>query len=215
MPLASQTDVIAVAQAGGLVSFPTDTVPALATRPEQAGLIYAAKQRTAEKPLILMAAQAEALWPYVQGDPAAEEIWRSLAAQHWPGALTLVLPASGLHPAAMTPQDPSTLGIRVPDSAIARAILAETGPLATTSANRSGEPALTEAAAIAQAFPQATVLQPQASTPPIATALDPALAPATGPAPAPPPQPSTVIAWSSQPQRGWTVLRQGSVGVEQ
>ena len=200
MALAAQAEIIAAAKAGKLVSFPTDTVPALAARPEQAEKIYAAKQRTAAKPLILMAAEARDLWPYVQGSAEAQSAWDAIAAQHWPGALTLVLPASGLHPVAMTPKDRQTLGIRVPNSAIAHAILAQTGPLATTSANRSGEPALTEAVAIAQAFPQATVLQPSAELIQSATA----------------PQPSTVIAWSAgiAPEPRWKVLRQGSVVVE-
>ena len=192
MALASQPEVIAAAQAGRLVSFPTDTVPALAAKPEQAAIIYAAKQRAATKPLILMAAEAEALWPYVESCAKAQAAWQEMAAAYWPGALTLVLPASGLHPRVMTPQESHTLGIRVPDSSIARAILAETGPLATTSANRSGEPALTRVEAIAQAFPQATVLQTSTSIPSISLTACAALEAEDSS-----PRPSTVIAWSA------------------
>ena len=56
--------------AGKLVSFPTDTVPALATLPSKAQLIFAAKQRSQDKPLILMGAGATDLWPYVSGSAA-------------------------------------------------------------------------------------------------------------------------------------------------
>ncbi|MEB3161322.1 MAG: Sua5/YciO/YrdC/YwlC family protein, partial [Synechocystis sp.] len=56
MVLVSQADLIQGAIAGQVVSFPTDTVPALAVRPDQSGLIYQLKQRDLNKPLILMAA---------------------------------------------------------------------------------------------------------------------------------------------------------------
>ncbi|MFM7368082.1 MAG: L-threonylcarbamoyladenylate synthase, partial [Sphaerospermopsis kisseleviana] len=82
------------AKAGKLISFPTDTVPALASIPTQAELIYAAKQRSLDKPLILMAAKAEDLWDYVKGNQTEYQIWQEVVSQYWPGALTLVLPAS-------------------------------------------------------------------------------------------------------------------------
>src|SRR4028118_134472 len=113
-----------------IVSFPTDTVPALAARPDRSELIFAAKHRSQDKPLILMAASAEALWPYVQGSPAELKLWQQVAESYWPGALTLVLPASANVPAAMNPIDPSTIGVRVPASSVAIAILSQTGPLA-------------------------------------------------------------------------------------
>ena len=86
--------LIKAAKAGKMISFPTDTVPALATIPRQAELIYAAKQRSFDKPLILMAAKAEDLWDYVQGGNREYQIWQKIVNQNWPGALTLVLPAS-------------------------------------------------------------------------------------------------------------------------
>jgi L-threonylcarbamoyladenylate synthase len=69
MPQVSPDALVAGALAGSLVSFPTDTVSALAAKPEQADLIFAAKQRGQDKPLILMVATAEALWPFVVGSP--------------------------------------------------------------------------------------------------------------------------------------------------
>jgi L-threonylcarbamoyladenylate synthase len=177
-----------------LLSFPTDTVPALACLPDRADLLYAAKQRDPDKPLILLAGDIEPLWDYLAGSPADREVWRSVMAAYFPGALTLVLPASAQMPAAMNPGLSSgemrTIGVRVPDHALARQILRQTGPLASTSANRSGQPALLEMGAIAQEFPTAFVLND--STTSRATAG----------------MPSTVAKWTGT---GWQILRQGSV----
>jgi L-threonylcarbamoyladenylate synthase len=185
-------DLIAGARAGLLVSFPTDTVPALAVLPEKAELIFAAKQRSHDKPLILMGAKAEDLWPYIQGNEHELRMWQAVANQHWPGALTLVLPASNRLPPQMNPIDPTTVGIRVPNSAIAQTILSQTGPLATTSANFSGEPPLQTVTEIAAQFPAALTLA--------STELHSEIS-GLG-------VPSTVIKWTGC---DWQILRQGAV----
>jgi tRNA A37 threonylcarbamoyladenosine synthetase subunit TsaC/SUA5/YrdC len=134
MPTVSLPEFIAAARSGDrLISFPTDTVPALAARPDVAGLIYEAKQRNQEKPLILMGAKADDLWAYVQGNDAEMQSWKTIAAKYFPGALTLVLPASDRLPTAMNPTDPTTIGIRVPNCGIARYILS-----VNTGGNRMG-----------------------------------------------------------------------------
>ncbi|GCL39681.1 L-threonylcarbamoyladenylate synthase [Anabaena aphanizomenioides LEGE 00250] len=147
------------AKAGKLISFPTDTVPALASLPAQAELIYTAKQRSLDKPLILMAAKAEDLWDYVKGNKTEYQIWQEVVSQYWPGALTLVLPASEKIPQVMNPTDPTTIGIRVPNHPIAQNILAQTGPMATTSVNLSGQPALENRAEIEVNFPDVLTLE--------------------------------------------------------
>lgn len=177
-----------------LVSFPTDTVPALAARPEHAELIYAAKQRSLEKALILMGASFADLLPYVSGDDQAISVWQRLTQRHWPGQLTLVLPASERMPSALNPQNTGTLGIRVPNHPIALDLLAQTGPLATTSANLSGQPPLTSPAEISQAFPDALVLSAEI----FGSGSE---APISG-------TPSTVVKWTG---RSWQILRQGEV----
>ena len=104
MPLVSLSQMAeALMNQPALVSFPTDTVPALATRPDQAGLIFAAKRRPPDKPLILMGAALDDLLPYVAGTTAEIAIWQAVAQQYWPGQLTLVLPASEQMPAALNP----------------------------------------------------------------------------------------------------------------
>jgi len=174
-----------------LVSFPTDTVPALAARPDHAELIYKAKQRSPEKPLILMGASLTQLLPYVSGSAADLETWRSLTQKHWPGQLTLVLPASKLTPPALNPTGTGTLGIRVPNHPIALDLLARSGPLATTSANLSGSPPITDPDSIAQTFSSALVLPPEAFQTQANSGT-----------------PSTVVKWTGL---GWQVLRQGQI----
>lgn len=207
MPQVSLTEFVAAVRAGALASFPTDTVPALAAQPEAGDRIYAAKGRSPDKPLILMGASLDDLLPYVAGTADEVAHWTAIAAQCWPGALTLVLPASDRLPQAMNPQQTGTVGVRVPDHALARHLLSHTGPLATTSANRSGEPPLETMTAIEASFPQGFTLSPAAQV-----ALYRAIA-----ADMPPhnrPQgsglPSTVAQWQGS---GWRVLRQGAVAL--
>jgi L-threonylcarbamoyladenylate synthase len=183
--------LIESAKAGKLISFPTDTVPALATIPVQAELIYAAKQRSFDKPLILMAAKAEDLWDYVQGSQREYQIWQKIVNQYWPGALTLVLPASDKIPTVMNPLEPTTIGIRVPNHPVAQIILAQTGPMATTSANLSGQPALETKAAIEAQFPEVLTLE---STEYQGLGI-----------------PSTVAKWTGN---NWHILRQGSIKLD-
>jgi L-threonylcarbamoyladenylate synthase len=183
--------LITAAKSGNLVSFPTDTVPALATLPAAAGLIFAAKQRSQTKPLILMVGEIADLWQFTTGTAREIEIWQAVADRYLPGALTLVLPASDLIPAVMNPLGNHTIGLRVPDCDVARSILNQTGALATTSANLSGAPPLLTMAEISNHFPQVFALDRD---------LDLAIS-SLG-------QPSTVIEWSSN---SWKILRQGAI----
>ncbi|WP_310483770.1 L-threonylcarbamoyladenylate synthase [Chamaesiphon sp. VAR_48_metabat_403] len=182
---------IAFARMGRLISFPTDTVPALATLPAQAELIFQAKQRSQDKPLILMAGEVADLWQFAQGSDRELTIWQTIADRYLPGALTLVLPASKLIPAVMNPRGNRTIGLRVPDCEIARSILRQTGALATTSANLSGEPPLLTMAEISANFPQVYALDTELNLPTVG-------------------QPSTVIQWDGS---GWKLLRQGAISV--
>ena len=191
MPLVTQAELIKNAIAEKVVSFPTDTVPALAVLPEKADLIFEIKQRSTDKPLILMAATLDEIWDYVLGTAEERAVWQAIAEHYWPGQLTLVLPASDRVPAGMNPLTSGTIGIRIPDSAIALGILVETGPLATTSANLSGQPPLMQMSAIGQAFPSVATLN--------CDSLEDIQA--IG-------KPSTVIQWTGQ---GWQTLRLGGL----
>jgi L-threonylcarbamoyladenylate synthase len=207
MPQVTLSSLIEAAQTGDrIISFATDTVPALAVRPDRAELIFAAKQRSLTKPLILMAAEAADLWDYLAGSQTERQIWQSVMEQYWPGALTLVLPASDRLPPQINPTNPTTVGVRVPNQAIARYILQQTGPLATTSANLSGQPPLQTQAEIESHFPFILTLLPSEIEALKSSMPKEAIAPSASASSNN--TPSTVAQWTSQ---GWTILRQGSV----
>ena len=145
---AGRADAVGVLRAGGIVALPTDTVYGLAADladPEAIERLFAAKQRPADRAVVLLLAEAGqaaalATWP-----PAAE----ALAAAFWPGALTLVVtqrPETRL-PSELTGGRP-TVGLRVPDHPSPRAIAAALGPLPVTSANVSGRPEASDATEI-------------------------------------------------------------------
>ena len=172
---------------GRAALLPTDTLPALAALPQHATQLWKLKHRSVDKPLILMAATARELFLHMH--PQVHSDVEVLARLYWPGALTLVLPAQGLevdllHPGA------STLGMRVPACAPMQQLLKCIGPLATTSANLSGDsPSLNEKQA-SSCFPDLSLLAPL-----------PWLS-LSGSA-------STVLAWSSP--GCWHLLRRGPI----
>ncbi len=146
-------EVAAVLDAGGVVIVPTDTVYGVAARLDRpAGIdrLFALKQRDRTKAVAVLAADrdgAAALLDLSALEPAAADTMGRLMADAWPGALTLVGPRAARFRAVDLGGDPTTIGVRVPDSAVVRAVAARTGPLATTSGNRSGEPTPTDAGA--------------------------------------------------------------------
>ena len=122
---------------GGLVAFPTDTVygvGALAFDAVAVESIYAAKDRPVEKAIPILIGGPEDLDKVVVEIPS---IAAKLAARFWPGALTLVVPKHPHLPEVVSATP--TVGVRVPDHPVARALLSAAGPMAVTSANISGE----------------------------------------------------------------------------
>jgi L-threonylcarbamoyladenylate synthase len=184
--------LISAAQTGNLVSFPTDTVPALATLPAAAESIFATKQRSQNKPLILMAGRVEDLWQFTRPSAGELAIWQAVAERYLPGALTLVLPASELVPAGMNPLGNQTIGLRVPAHPVAQQILIQVGAMATTSANLSGRSPLLTMAEISDTFPKVFALD-----------VEPDMEHSSS-------QPSTVMKWSDS---GWELLRQGAMTI--
>ncbi len=122
---------------GGLVAFPTDTVYGVA-----AGILnstgidrlYEAKARSANKAIAVLVAEIEQLDLLTPGLTLSAQ---RLAKRFWPGALTLVVPKLPDLPLNLS-QLP-TVGVRMPNHAFARALMRAAGPLATSSANLSGE----------------------------------------------------------------------------
>ena len=145
-------------KASEAVIIPTDTLPGLAVLPQNAASIWALKQRPADKPLILMGATVEALLEGV--DPRCHDDAKTLATKHWPGAITLVLPARGPYVDHLNPGG-SNIGCRIPACAMTQKLLSISGPLATSSTNPSGQSAATTSLEAAEFFPALAQLGPQ------------------------------------------------------
>ena len=123
---------------GGLVAFPTDTIYGLAANifnAETVERLNVVKGRASERTIAAMIADFTEIRQVVSSiSPYATR----LAENFWPGSLTLVLPArTGLSP-YVAPK--GTIGVRIPASPLALALLRQSGPLAVTSANRYGQP---------------------------------------------------------------------------
>ena len=131
-------------RAGQLVAFPTDTVYGVGAPVFDAAsvaAIYVAKERPPEKAIPVLIADESDL-PYITA--SVPECARILIARFWPGALTLVLPKRSDVPEIVSSDE--TIAVRIPDLDLTRAFLRLTGPLAATSANRSGQPSPVTAA---------------------------------------------------------------------
>jgi L-threonylcarbamoyladenylate synthase len=127
-----------ILRSGGLVAFPTDTVygvGALAFDGKAIESIYAAKDRPIEKAIPILIAGTEDMEKVGMDIPQSA---CKLAARFWPGPLTCIIPKQPTLPEAVSAT--STVGVRVPDHEVARALLRAAGPMAVTSANISGRP---------------------------------------------------------------------------
>jgi L-threonylcarbamoyladenylate synthase len=144
----------AVFQRGGVIAFPTETVYGLAADPASlVGVVrvFELKGRPQGEALPLIAAHIDAargvasVW-----SPVAER----LAAEFWPGPLTLVVPVNDAHVVMRATAGRGSVGVRVSSHPVARALaeVAPAGVITATSANRSGMPAHTTADGVAQAL---------------------------------------------------------------
>jgi len=139
------------------IVFQTDTLPAIGCLPKFSKIIYKVKKRDRKKPLILMGAENEQLIDYVH--EKAKKDFEDVASRYWPGALTMVIPVSEKKRSILTSSN-LTLGLRIPNSLIARSLIQETGPLLTSSANISGSPGSITADGIAIDLPGVDILGP-------------------------------------------------------
>jgi tRNA threonylcarbamoyl adenosine modification protein (Sua5/YciO/YrdC/YwlC family) len=145
-------DLVGIARAadllrsGQLVAFPTDTVYGIGCRVGDSGAlarIYTAKRRDPDKAVAWLVASRSTV---ADSGFRVDDRGVQLAERFWPGGLTLVLPALN---------GPATQAFRVPAHDVALALLAASGPLAVSSANRSGEPETLDADDVAIAFADA------------------------------------------------------------
>ncbi|HET7034506.1 MAG TPA: L-threonylcarbamoyladenylate synthase [Thermomicrobiaceae bacterium] len=139
-------------RAGELVVFPTDTVYGIGAavyNPKAVARLFVAKGRPSDRPIPVLVSgsdQIARLTSHV--DPRVAR----LIERFWPGALTVVLPAAPWLPGELV-RGTGTVGLRFPDNEVARSIIRQAGgAVATTSANRSGEPEARTAAEAAEAL---------------------------------------------------------------
>jgi len=157
MNLVSCENALKILQSGLPIIFPTDTLPAIGCLPKFSNIIYEFKKRDRNKPLILMGSEHKHLVDYVH--ESAKEDYENIASKYWPGALTMVVPASEKQTSILTSNN-LTLGLRIPNSYMAQSLMRETGPLLTSSANISGFKGATTAEGIALDFPSVDILGP-------------------------------------------------------
>ena len=130
---------------GELVLLPTDTVYGVAAdafTPAAVTRLLAAKTRGRSMPVPVLIGEASTLAGLVVAIPP---VAHELAEAFWPGGLTLVVE----HAPSLAwdlGEAEGTVAVRLPDDDVARDLLRRTGPLAVSSANRSGRPAATSAA---------------------------------------------------------------------
>jgi len=131
------TSALEILLSGGLVAFPTDTVygvGSLAFHEQAIESIYVAKDRPIEKAIPVLVGDSPDLIQVAEEVPIFA---MRLIDRFWPGPLTVLLPKKPTLPEAISAT--VTVGVRVPDHDIARALLRLAGPMAVTSANISGK----------------------------------------------------------------------------
>lgn len=125
-------------RAGEAIVVPTDTLYGLAALPTVPGAVdrlFSLKGRPADTPIAVLVAGIEQVEALADLSGTA----RRLADAFWPGPLTMVLPRrAGVDLPLGEPH--ATIGVRWPDHPVIAALAEAVGPLATTSANRTGEP---------------------------------------------------------------------------
>ncbi|MEA1902198.1 MAG: L-threonylcarbamoyladenylate synthase [Actinomycetota bacterium] len=151
-------------RAGEVVGLPTDTVYGIGADPlneSAVAKLFELKGRPENKPVGLLVATVEQakLAGEIHGDAEA------LVADNWPGALTLVVIPKIIIASWVGDSQRRTVGIRVPDHPIARELLAAAGPLAVTSANRSGGPEALDHVAAREAFGDDVAVYLEGSSP--------------------------------------------------
>lgn len=132
------TQAVELIKSGGLIAFPTDTVYGIGVSAFQTDAIeriYHVKGRSSLKAIPILLGDSETAELIT---PPLSQTVRKITEEFWPGPLTLVVPLLPSLPENISPTP--TIGLRVPDHDFTRALLRETGPLAATSANLSGEP---------------------------------------------------------------------------
>lgn len=152
--MAPLKDAIDALVKGLPIVIPTDTVYGLAALPDVPGAvdaIFRIKDRPPDKALPILAATLDDLRAVATFDARAA----MLAEAFWPGPLTLVLPRASSFTYGLGGRDDETVAVRIPDCRPALELMQRAGPLAVTSANRSGRAPATSVAESQEALGEA------------------------------------------------------------
>ena len=129
----------ALLRAGRLVVFPTDTLYGIGADAFSAAAIealYEAKQRPRSKGIPVLLADPHDLDKVARDLPGRAQ---PLLERFWPGPLTLLVPRRSALPSNISPNE--KVAVRIPDNEVARSLIrAAGGAVATSSANRTGQP---------------------------------------------------------------------------
>ena len=130
--------VVECLKQGGVIIYPTDTTYGIGCDIfNRKGIkqIFQIKQRDKRKPFSFICNDLAEISNYAQVSNFAFKVMK----RHLPGAFTFVLDATKVVPDSLSTKQ-KTVGVRIPENEISRAIVRELGsPLVTTSANTSGE----------------------------------------------------------------------------
>ena len=139
------------------IIFQTDTLPAIGCLPRFSEVIYKTKKRDKNKPLILMGAEDYQFNEFVHKSAFVD--YKYMSSKYWPGPLTMIIPTS-MESKSLLSSSNQTLGLRIPDSMMAKFLIKKSGPLLTSSANLSGFPTATSAKDIAIDLSNVDILGP-------------------------------------------------------
>ena len=130
--------VVTCLEQGGVIIYPTDTTYGIGCDIfNRKGIkqIFQIKQRDQRKPFSFICNDLAEISHYAQVSNFSFKVMK----RHLPGAYTFVLDATKIVPDSLSTKQ-KTVGVRMPENEICRAIVRELGrPLVTTSANTSGE----------------------------------------------------------------------------
>ena len=142
--------VVRALAAGQVAALPTDTFYGLAVDPinlRAVDRIYEVKTRARHKPLSLLISETAQAYGLARDIDTAFD---RLAERFWPGPLTIVVKAGTRLPLRVT-ANTGNVALRVPEAAIARAVVASLGlPITATSANLRGMPECTDAVSVSE-----------------------------------------------------------------
>lgn len=152
---ASLTGTITHLHGGGVLAYPTETVYGFGTALDHASVesLVRMKRRPPAKPFLILIVGSEMLDRLgLHLTPAAAR----LAARHWPGPLTLVLPGGERRVPARLRGPEGGVAVRwTPHPGLSRLITAYGDPITSTSANRPGVPPAMRASEIVAQWPEA------------------------------------------------------------